>query len=260
MLPQIFKKDDLQIRVIKDENNEPLFCLSDICKALEIQNVTDVKNAILREFETPRLNLGVIESTNNRLLEVTFITEPQLYFVMNNSRSPKAKPFRMWVNKEVLPSLRKQGSYAIKQSYKIPQNYAEALLEAGKLALEAQKLELENKSLKDEAKQNAPLIHFANRIKESNDAILIRDFAKILYEKNKIEIGEKRLYAFLRRNGFLMSDNKPYQKCIEQGLFKMSETTISTISGDRLVSTTKITGKGQIKITKLLTQGVCYAM
>lgn len=259
MLPQIFKKDDLQIRVIKDENNEPLFCLSDICKILELTTPAKVKDAILREFELHELN-SYSFNTGFGIKEFTMIDESQLYFVMNNSRSPKAKPFRMWVNKEVLPSLRKQGSYAIKQSYKIPQNYAEALLEAGKLALEAQKLELENKSLKDEAKQNAPLIHFANRIKESNDAILIRDFAKILYEKNKIEIGEKRLYAFLRRNGFLMSDNKPYQKCIEQGLFKMSETTISTISGDRLVSTTKITGKGQIKITKLLTQGVCYAM
>ncbi|EAH7230329.1 DNA-binding protein, partial [Campylobacter coli] len=102
----------------------------------------------------------------------------------------------------------------------------------------------------NEAKENAPLIHFANRIKDTNDAILIRDFAKILYEKNKIEIGEKRLFKILREKGFLMSDNKPYQKYIEQGLFKVSETTVSTINGDRLVSTTKITGKGQIAILK----------
>ncbi|EMW6018414.1 phage antirepressor KilAC domain-containing protein, partial [Campylobacter coli] len=112
------------------------------------------------------------------------------------------------------------------------------------------KLQIENVNLKNEAKENAPLIHFANRIKDTNDAILIRDFAKILYEKNKIEIGEKRLFKILREKGFLMSDNKPYQKYIEQGLFKVSETTVSTINGDRLVSTTKITGKGQIAILK----------
>ncbi|EAJ7127055.1 Rha family transcriptional regulator [Campylobacter jejuni] len=136
-----------------------------------------------------------------------------------------------------------------KQSYK-PLSLKESLQMQLELLEKNEKLQIENQSLKNEAEQNAPLIHFANRIKDTNDAILIRDFAKILYEKNKIEIGEKRLFAFLRDNGFLMSDNKPYQKYIEQGLFKVSETTISTINGDRLVSTTKITGKGQIAILK----------
>ncbi|EAJ1258678.1 DNA-binding protein [Campylobacter jejuni] len=111
---------------------------------------------------------------------------------------------------------------------------------------------IENQSLKNEAEQNAPLIHFANRIQNTNDAILIRDYAKILHEKNNLEIGEKRLFKILREKGFLMSDNKPYQKYIEQGLFKVSETTVSTINGDRLVSTTKITGKGQIAILKAI--------
>ena len=252
---ELFKKDNLEVRVIKDENNEPLFCLSDVCKILEIQNTTDVKNAILREFEISRLNLGVIESTNNRRLEASFIDEPQLYYVMNNSRSKNAKTFRMWVNKEVLPSIRKNGNYGYK-----PLTHKEALQLGLKLLEENEKLEIENVNLKNEAKENAPLIHFANRIKDTNDAILIRDFAKILYEKNKIEIGEKRLFAFLRDKGFLMSDNKPYQKCIEQGLFKVSETTISTIKGDRLVSTTKITGKGQIKIANLLLERMNHAV
>ncbi|EAC1776682.1 phage antirepressor [Campylobacter coli] len=251
---EIFKKDNLAVRVIKDENNEPLFCLSDVCKILDIQNTTDVKNAILREFELSRLNLHSFD-TGFGVKEFTMIDEAQLYYVMNNSRSKNAKPFRMWVNKEVLPSIRKNGNYGFK-----PLTHKEALLLGLELLEKNEKLELENKSLKEKELENAPLIHFANRIKDTNDAILIRDFAKILYEKNKIEIGEKRLFAFLRDNGFLMSDNKPYQKCIEQGLFKVSETTISTINGDRLVSTTKITGKGQIKIANLLLEGINHAV
>lgn len=211
---EIFKKDNLAVRVIKDENNEPLFCLSDVCKILDIQNTTDVKNAILREFELSRLNLHSFD-TGFGVKEFTMIDEAQLYYVMNNSRSKNAKPFRMWVNKEVLPSIRKNGNYGFK-----PLTHKEALLLGLKLLEKNEKLELENKSLKEKELENAPLIHFANRIKDTNDAILIRDFAKILYEKNKIEIGEKRLFAFLRDNGFLMSDNKPYQKCIEQGLLK----------------------------------------
>ncbi|EOW2497084.1 TPA: phage antirepressor [Campylobacter coli] len=251
---EIFKKDNLAVRVIKDENNEPLFCLSDVCKILDIQNTTDVKNAILREFELSRLNLHSFD-TGFGVKEFTMIDEAQLYYVMNNSRSKNAKPFRMWVNKEVLPSIRKNGNYGFK-----PLTHKEALLLGLELLEKNEKLELENKSLKEKELENAPLIHFANRIKDTNDAILIRDFAKILYEKNKIEIGEKRLFAFLRDNGFLMSDNKPYQKCIEEGLFKVSETTISTINGDRLVSTTKITGKGQIKIANLLLEGINHAV
>ncbi|EAI3942856.1 phage antirepressor [Campylobacter coli] len=251
---EIFKKDNLAVRVIKDENNEPLFCLSDVCKILDIQNTTDVKNAILREFELSRLNLHSFD-TGFGVKEFTMIDEAQLYYVMNNSRSKNAKPFRMWVNKEVLPSIRKNGNYGFK-----PLTHKEALLLGLELLEKNEKLELENKSLKEKELENAPLIHFANRIKDTNDAILIRDFAKILYEKNKIEIGEKRLFAFLRDNGFLMSDNKPYQKCIEQGLFKVSETTISTINGDRLVSTTKITGKGQIKIANLLLERMNHAV
>lgn len=251
---EIFKKDNLAVRVIKDENNEPLFCLSDVCKILDIQNTTDVKNAILREFELSRLNLHSFD-TGFGVKEFTMIDEAQLYYVMNNSRSKNAKPFRMWVNKEVLPSIRKNGNYGFK-----PLTHKEALLLGLELLEKNEKLELENKSLKEKELENAPLIHFANRIKDTNDAILIRDFAKILYEKNKIEIGEKRLFAFLRDNGFLMSDNKPYQKCIEQGLFKVSETTISTINGDRLASTTKITGKGQIKIANLLLEGINHAV
>ncbi|EAH8441728.1 hypothetical protein EWX55_05530 [Campylobacter coli] len=251
---ELFKKDNLAVRVIKDENNEPLFCLSDVCKILDIQNTTDVKNAILREFELSRLNLHSFD-TGFGVKEFTMIDEAQLYYVMNNSRSKNAKPFRMWVNKEVLPSIRKNGNYGFK-----PLTHKEALLLGLELLEKNEKLELENKSLKEKELENAPLIHFANRIKDTNDAILIRDFAKILYEKNNLEIGEKRLFAFLRDNGFLMSDNKPYQKCIEQGLFKVSETTISTINGDRLVSTTKITGKGQIKIANLLLEGINHAV
>ncbi|EAJ8120743.1 antirepressor, BRO family protein [Campylobacter jejuni] len=251
---EIFKKDNLAVRVIKDENNEPLFCLSDVCKALELTNPSMVKDAILKEFELSKLNLGSFD-TGFGVKEFIMIDEAQLYYVMNNSRSKNAKPFRMWVNKEVLPSIRKNGNYGFK-----PLTHKEALLLGLELLEKNEKLELENKSLKEKELENAPLIHFANRIKDTNDAILIRDFAKILYEKNKIEIGEKRLFAFLRDNGFLMSDNKPYQKCIEQGLFKVSETTISTINGDRLVSTTKITGKGQIKIANLLLQRINHAV
>ncbi|WP_423903224.1 BRO-N domain-containing protein [Campylobacter showae] len=111
---EIFKNENFEIRVAVDENNEPLFCLADVCKVLEIQNVTDVKNAIKREFDDGLDLTYPIFDSLGREQNATFITEPQLYFVLMRSDKPNAKPFRMFVNKEVLPSIRKTGSYTQK--------------------------------------------------------------------------------------------------------------------------------------------------
>ena len=70
-----------------------------------------VAQQVCEEFELPKLNLGSFE-TGFGVKEMTMITEQQLYFVMSSSRKPNAKPFRMWVNTEVLPSIRKHGMYA----------------------------------------------------------------------------------------------------------------------------------------------------
>ena len=87
-------------------NDEPMFCLIDICKALEIKNATDVAKR-LDEDELTRLNLG------SRAGETNFITESGLYAVILRSDKPNAKKFRKWVTSEVLPSIRKTGSYGM---------------------------------------------------------------------------------------------------------------------------------------------------
>ena len=110
---EIFKNENFEIRVAVDETGEPLFCLSDVCKALGLTNASVVKDAILSEFELDKLNLGSFD-TGYGVKEFTMITEPQLYFVLMRSDKPNAKPFRMFVNKEVLPSIRKTGSYTQK--------------------------------------------------------------------------------------------------------------------------------------------------
>ena len=85
-------------------NDEPMFCLIDICKALEIKNATDVAKR-LDEDELTRLNLG------SRAGETNFITESGLYAVILRSDKPNAKKFRKWVTSEVLPTIRKTGGY-----------------------------------------------------------------------------------------------------------------------------------------------------
>ncbi|EAI8249029.1 hypothetical protein J3026_001830 [Campylobacter coli] len=145
----LFENEELgQVRVALDENNEPLFCLSDICKILEIQNATDTKNAILREFELPRLNLYSFD-TGFGIKEFTIITEPQLYFILMRSDKPNAKHFRHWVTKEVLPSIRKKGFYGSinKNNTTIDSNiYYKELCD--RLLIENKELKSENINLK----------------------------------------------------------------------------------------------------------------
>lgn len=92
-----------QIRMVMVDN-EPMFCLIDVCRALEIKNATDVAKR-LDEDELTRLNLG------GRAGESNFITESGLYAVIVRSDKPNAKKFRKWVTSEVLPTIRKTGGY-----------------------------------------------------------------------------------------------------------------------------------------------------
>ena len=141
---QVFEHKNLgNVRVIGDNEN-PLFCLSDICKILELESINKVANAIKAKFKQG----GELDSaplqTKGGVQQATFITEPQLYFVLMRSDKPKAKPFRQWVVNVVLPSIRKQGYY-------LTPNVESALiaeLRDSNLSKDSLKRELE--SLKDE--------------------------------------------------------------------------------------------------------------
>lgn len=140
---QTFTNQSLGNMRIVEDNENPLFCLSDVCKILEIQDTYKVKETILREFELSTLKVGSFD-TGFGIKDFTMITEPQLYFVLMRSDKPKAKPFRQWVVNEVLPSIRKQGYY-------LTPNVESALiaeLRDSNLSKDSLKKELE--SLKDE--------------------------------------------------------------------------------------------------------------
>lgn len=107
---------DQVLRTQFNEEGEPLFCLADVCEVLKLTNPSSVANSIKEEFSIPKLNLGVITRPDNSSIEVNFITEPQLYFVLMRSRAEKAKPFRQWVVNEVLPAIHKKGYYTLKEN------------------------------------------------------------------------------------------------------------------------------------------------
>ena len=99
------------IRVEQNDKGEVLFCLADVCASLNLTNATVIANQVKDEFGIPKLNLGVVTRPDGSRIEVNFITEPQLYFVMMRSRAKVAREFRQWICNEVLPEIRKNGSF-----------------------------------------------------------------------------------------------------------------------------------------------------
>ncbi|EIR7046973.1 hypothetical protein LXG26_000213 [Campylobacter jejuni] len=148
---ELFKKDDLEVRVIKDENNEPLFCLKDICDTLELSNISVVKEAINMEFDKGgKFNLTPLK-TNGGMQNFIFVKESEVYFILMRSDKPKAKEFRLWITKEVLPSIRRNGNYMQKEFSKELYSLLNDLKQANCIK---DKLKNENESLKDELIQN----------------------------------------------------------------------------------------------------------
>ena len=156
-----------------------------------------------------------------------------------SSKLPNAKKFKHWVTAEVLPVLRKTGRYNLQQ----PQGkelLALAVLEAQK-TIEEQTAQIE---------EMKPKAIFADAVATSHTSILIGDLAKIL-KQNGVETGQKRLFEWLRENGYLSKRkgtewNSPTQKSMNLGLFEVKETTAVNPDGSvRINKTTKVTGKGQ---------------
>lgn len=128
------------IRTQVTDDGEPLFCLADICKVLGVSDPSNTVRQVKEEFGCPVLNTGHVTDSLGRDQEASFITEPQLYFVLMRSRAENARPFRQWVVNDVLPSIRKTGKYEAPKSE--PKDYKLAdLMEGAKIIFDAAGIE-----------------------------------------------------------------------------------------------------------------------
>ena len=246
---QIFNNEEFgSVRTIT-KDNEPMFCLADVCKALDIKNATDVAKR-LDDDERTRLNLG-------RQGETNFVTESGLYAVILRSDKPNAKKFRKWVTSEVLPSIRKNGGYIAGQ-----ETLSDEELLSKALMVAQRKIDEKNNiiAMQDSRIQGMiPKEIFADAVSASHTSILIGDLAKLICQ-NGVQIGQKRLFEWLRENNFLIksgaSRNMPKQKYVEQGLFEVKESNIQNPDGSvRITKTTKVTGKGQVYFVNKFLKG-----
>ena len=222
-------------------SENPLFCLSDVCKALGL-NASHVRERL----EDGVVSTDTITDNLGRTQLANFIHEDGLYDVILDSRKPEAKVFRKWVTSEVLPTIRKTGQYG---SYEVPKTFAEALLLAAK---NQQKIEEQQRMIAEKQMQiekDAPKVLFTDAVIGSKSSVLIGELAKML-SVNGYTIGQNRLFALLREQGYLGKSgeyyNIPNQAYIEQGLFELKKTTHSENGTMKTSTTTKVTGKGQV--------------
>lgn len=240
---QQFDFKGASLRTLTDEEGEPWFVLKDCMSILDLGNPTEtVKMFDKDEFSTTE----VIDSIGRRQ-QTYIISEPGLYRLVMKSRKPEAKEFQRWVTHEVLPSIRKHGGYMAGQERMTPEQMALASMRWLQSKVDEQAKQLKAQEGK---------VLFANAVETARTSILAGDFAKIL-KSNGIDIGPRRLFAWLREHGWLIkakgsSWNMPTQKAMDLHLFEIKETTISHSDGHTTINKTpKMTGKGQTYFARL---------
>lgn len=250
---QIFNSPEFgQIRTI-ERGGEPWFVGKDVAEALGYANA---RNAVPDHVDDEDKLRTQIEYAGQKR-EVTLINESGLYSLVLSSKLPGAKQFKRWITSEVIPSIRKHDAYIT------PDKLEQVLLNPDTLMQLAQNLKDEQekrKALQEQVEAQRPAVIFAEAVETSKSSTLIGELAKIL-KQNGINIGQNRLFEWMRQNGYLIrrngSDyNMPTQRAMEMGLFEIKETSIVHADGHTSISKTpKVTGKGQVYFVDLFLSG-----
>ena len=234
------------VRII-DKGGQPWFVGKDVADILGYSNSSKAIPQHVDEEDRQKQNLPTAQ--NGKLVAASWlINESGLYSHILSSKMPKAKEFKRWVTSEVIPAIRKTGGYiAGSENMTDAEIMAKAVLVAqSTIRQRDQRI----KELESDVAAAKPKVLFADAVSASDSTILIGDLAKIL-KQNGHPIGQKRLFCWMREQGYLIKRagadyNSPTQRAMEMGLFKIKETAISHSDGHVSVSkTTKVTGKGQ---------------
>ena len=239
---QVFEYQNSKVRTV-DMDGEAWFVLKDVCDVLHM-DTSKLKQVADRLDDDEKGRYSVPTPGGEQATWI--INESGLYHVILRSDKPEAAPFRRWVTNDVLPAIRKTGSYNAPQLTR-SQLLATALIAA-------------HEELEEKDKQIAELTPkgvFADAVSASSQSILVGEMAKLL-SQNGIQMGQNRLFSWLRENGYLIKDRKrtdynmPTQKSMELRLFEIKETSIAHSDGHTSINKTpKVTGLGQIYFVNL---------
>lgn len=235
---QLFNFENHEVRSLL-LNNEPWFVGKDVADVLGYSNSRKALNDHVDAEDKEVLTSRNVTLKNIPNRGITVVNESGLYSLILSSKLPSAKKFKRWVTSEVLPALRKTGQYQVKE-LSGQELMAKALIEAQSVLAAKDKIIEEMK----------PKVVFADAVATSHTSILVGELAKIL-KQNGIDMGQKRLFAWLREKGYLIKRqgtdyNMPTQKAMELGLFEIKEGSYVNGSGVNITTKTpKVTGKGQ---------------
>lgn len=240
---QLFNFENNQVRTLLI-NDEPWFVGKDVA---EILGYSKARNAIATHVDDDDKKGAPIQGDLGGTQEMTVINESGVYALVFGSKLPSAKKFKHWVTSEVLPQIRKTRSYASPQLTG-EELMAKALIEANSvLARQSKQLE-----------EQKPKVLFADSVIASKGSILVRELAKLI-KQNGYDIGEKKLYRWLREKGYICKNStEPTQMAMNLGLFEIVVRTIER--GDappKVTRTTKVTGKGQVYFINKLCNSNC---
>lgn len=240
---QVFENEVFgKVRVI-EKNNEPWFVGKDVAEMLGYADTFGALKKHVKSIHKQNCQNDSFESNRG----LTIIDEAGLYSLVLRSKLPAAEIFQEWVVAEVIPAVRNHGGYLTPEK-------TEELLNNPDLIIQLATNLKEERAARSEIEQQLaaaqPKVIFADAVSVSDSTILIGDMAKII-KQNGHSIGQKRMFQWLRNNGFLIKRfgadyNSPTQRSMELGLFKIKETAITHSDGHVTISkTVKVTGKGQ---------------
>lgn len=235
---KIWENQEFGVLRVIEQDGEPWMVGKDVAQALGYQNASKALNDHVDPED--KLNNESLLSLGQR--GGWLINESGLYSLVLSSKLPSAKRFRRWVTGEVLPSIRKDGGYI-----KTAPGMSDADIMAKAILLAQKTIE----GQKAQIAEMTPKALFADAVSASSTSILVGDLAKLI-RQNGMDIGQNRLFDWLRNNGYLirakgMSWNMPTQRSMDMGLFEVKETSITHSDGHISVNkTVKVTGKGQI--------------
>jgi anti-repressor protein len=246
----IFPDTGTEVRtVIIGASGEPWFVIADVCKILELDNVS----MVAQRLNGDDLSTTEVIDSMGRRQQTKVTNESGLYDLILDSRKPWARDFRRWIVADVIPQIRKTGQYVA-----VPKTYAEALRAAADASEQAE-------HARAELAIAAPKVEAYDTYLSASGKYLVGEVAKML---NVPGMGPVKLHDFLRARGVLMSGgtkhNMPYQRHIETGRFTVEGAVRRNATTGELITredgvpisakTAHVTPKGVEFIRSLLVQ------
>lgn len=234
-------------------SGSPWFVAKDVCECLDINN----SRQALARLDSDEKNSVILNDGTPGNPEKGIVNEYGLYSLVLSSRKPSAKAFKRWITHEVIPAIRKHGAYMTGETLEQALTSPDFLI---RLATELKTEQEARRLAEQKIEADKPKVLFADSVAASHGSILVGELAKLL-NQNGIDIGQNRLFNWLRENGYLICRkgtdyNMPTQRSMEMQLFSIKETAITHSDGHVSISkTVKVTGKGQLYFVNKFLKG-----